>query len=61
MARRRRPGQVPVPKKVNNSWKIWYRADQVQSDGSVKRVQRTKVLGKVSEMNLSRLFRVFSG
>ena len=53
MARRRRPGQVTVPKKVNNSWKIWYRADQVQSDGSVKRVQRTKVLGKVSEMNLS--------
>jgi integrase len=53
MARRRRPGQIPVPKKVHGSWKIWYRADQVQADGSIRQVQRTKVLGKVATMTVS--------
>jgi hypothetical protein len=43
-ARRRRRGQVPVPKPVRGSWKIWYRVDQLQPDGSIRRVQRTKAL-----------------
>lgn len=53
MVRKRRPGQTPEPKQVNNSWKIWYRMDQAQDDGSIRQVQRTKVLGRVSEMTVS--------
>src|SRR5437016_1436100 len=45
MARRRR-AQTLVPKLVSGSWKVWYRTDEAQSDGSVRRVQKTKVLGR---------------
>ena len=46
MARRRR-GQFPIPKKENGQWKIRYYTDQAQPDGSVRRVRKTKCLGKV--------------
>jgi integrase len=42
-----------VPKPVRGSWKIWYRVDQLQTDGSIRRFQRTKALGRVSEMTAS--------
>jgi integrase len=53
MVRSRRPGQAPEPKQADGSWKIWYRVDQAQSDGSIRRIQRTKVLGRVSDMTVS--------
>jgi hypothetical protein len=30
-----------VPKLVRDTWKIWYRVDQLEADGSI-RIQRTK-------------------
>ena len=51
MARRRR-GQFPIPKKENGQWKIRYYTDQAQPDGSVRRVRKTKCLGKVEQMTL---------
>ncbi len=51
MARRRR-GQFPTPKKEKGLWKIRYRTDQAQPDGTVRRVKKTKCLGKTSEMTL---------
>jgi hypothetical protein len=49
MARRRR-GQFPKPKKENGQWKIRYWTDQAQPDGSIRRVRKTKCLGKLSEI-----------
>ena len=49
MARRRR-GQFPKPKKENGQWKIRYWTDQAQADGSIRRVRKTKCLGKLSEI-----------
>ena len=54
MARRRRRGQNPKPKKENGQWKIRYWIDQSQPDGTVRRVKKTKCLGKVGEMAFSR-------
>ena len=48
MARRRR-GQFPTPKKEKGLWKIRYYTDVAQDDGRVKRVKKTKCLGKVQE------------
>ena len=52
-ARRRRRGQNPKPYKERDRWKFKYRIDQAQPDGSVKRVQKTKVLGRTDEMSFS--------
>jgi len=52
MARRRR-GQFPQPKKENGQWKIRYYTDQSQPDGSIRRVRKTKCLGKVNNMTLT--------
>jgi len=52
MARRRR-GQFPEPRKENNLWKIRYRTDQAQHDGTIRRVQRTKCLGPIGTMTLT--------
>jgi len=52
-ARRRRRGQNPTPYKERSRWKFKYRIDQAQADGSVRRVQKTKVLGRVDEMSFS--------
>ena len=52
MARRRR-GQFPQPKKENGQWKIRYYTDEEQPDGSIRRVRRTKCLGKLREMTLT--------
>ena len=49
MARRKR-GQFPMPKKENGQWKIRYYIDQVRSDGSVRRVRKTKCLGRIDAM-----------
>ena len=49
MARRRR-GQFPEPKKENGQWKIRYYTDQAQPDGSIRRVRKTKCLGRVDQM-----------
>ena len=57
MARRRRRGQNPKPKKENGQWKIRYWIDQAQADGTVRRVKKTKCLGKVGEMTLSQACR----
>ena len=52
MARRRR-GQFPKPKKEKGQWKIRYYTDQAQEDGIVRRVRKTKCLGRVGEMTLT--------
>lgn len=52
-ARRRRRGQNPKPYKENERWKFKYRIDQAQADGQIRRVQRTKVLGRLDEMTFS--------
>ena len=52
-ARRRRRGQNPKPYKERDRWKFKYRIDQAQPDGSVRRVQKTKVLGRTDEMSYS--------
>jgi len=49
MARRRR-GQFPLPKKERGQWRIRYYTDEAQSDGSIRRVRKTKCLGKVEAM-----------
>lgn len=42
---------MPVPKLVNGgSWKVWYRIDKEQPDGTIIRVQKTKILGRAGEM-----------
>ena len=51
MARRRR-GQFPEPKKEKGQWKIRYYTDQAQPDGSIRRVRKTKCLGKADQMTL---------
>ena len=52
MARRRR-GQWPTPKKEKGQWKIRYRKDVVQADGTVRSVKKTKCLGRVEDMTLT--------
>ena len=52
MARRRRE-QFPKPKKEKGQWKIRYYTDQAQEDGIVRRVRKTKCLGRVEEMTLT--------
>lgn len=52
-ARRRRRGQNPQPYRERDRWKFKYRIDQAQPDGSVKRVQKTKVLARADEMSFS--------
>ena len=52
MARRRR-GQFPEPRKERGLWKIRYRTDQAQPDGTIRRVQRTKCLGPLEGMTLT--------
>lgn len=52
-ARRRRRGQNPKPYQERSRWKFKYRIDQAQADGSVRRVQKTKVLGRTDEMSFS--------
>ena len=52
MARRRR-GQFPKPKKEKGQWKIRYYTDQAQEDGIVRRVRKTKCLGRIEEMTLT--------
>ena len=52
-ARRRRRGQNPKPYKERDRWKFKYRTDEVQQDGSIRRAQRTKVLGRTDEMSFS--------
>ena len=52
MARRRR-GQFPQPKKERGLWRIRYWTDQAQADGTVRRVRKTKCLGRVEEMTLT--------
>lgn len=52
MARRRR-GQFPKPKKENGQWKIRYWTDQAQEDGSIRRVRKTKCLGRVGQMTFT--------
>jgi integrase len=52
MARRRR-NQRPEPRKEKGSWKIRYWTDQVQTDGTVQRVRRTKCLGPEGSMTLT--------
>lgn len=49
MARRRR-GQFPEPKKERGQWKIRYYTDVAQADGTVRRVRKTKCLGRVDQM-----------
>ena len=49
MARRRR-GQFPIPKKEKGQWKFRYYTDQAQPDGSIRRVRKTKCLGKFEAM-----------
>ena len=50
---RRRRGQNPKPYKERDRWKFKYRTDEVQPDGSIRRVQKTKVLGRTDEMSFS--------
>ena len=52
MARRRR-GQWPTPKKEKGQWKIRYYTDQAQEDGTVRRVKKTKCLGRVEDLTLT--------
>ena len=52
MARRRR-GQWPTPKKEKGQWKIRYYTDQAQEDGTVRRVKKTKCLGRVGDLTLT--------
>ena len=47
---RRRSGQWPTPKKEKGQWKIRYYTDQAQEDGTVRRVKKTKCLGRVEEV-----------
>ncbi len=51
MARRRR-GQFPTPKKEKGQWKIRYYTDQAQPDGTVRRVKKTKCLGRADDLTL---------
>ena len=48
----RKRGQFPKPKNVGGKWRIWYRTDQAQLDGTIKRVQKCKTLGSVRAMTL---------
>src|SRR5712692_268834 len=50
---RRKTYQKPEPREVNGQWKIWYRTPIEQPDGTIKRVQRLKCLGPVSELTPS--------
>jgi integrase len=47
---RRRRGQFPEPREVNGQWKMQYRVDVEQEDGSIGRVVKTKCLGPVHAM-----------
>ncbi len=49
---RRRRGQFPIPRKERGQWKIRYYTDVAQPDGTVRRVKKTKCLGRVAEMTL---------
>jgi integrase len=50
---RRKTYQKPEPTEENGLWKIRYRAPVEQPEGTIRRQQRTKCLGFVSEMTLS--------
>lgn len=43
--------------KEKGQWKIRYWADEAQPNGSVRRVQRTKCLGRLAELNFSQACR----
>src|SRR3990167_4955917 len=49
----RKTYQKSEPTEENGQWKIRYRVPIEQSDGSIRRVQKTKCLGSVSGMTLS--------
>ena len=53
MKARRRRGQFPQPTKERGQWKIRYWTDQAQPDGTVRRVRKTKCLGRVDDMTLT--------
>ena len=53
MKARRRRGQFPKPTKENGQWKIRYWTDVAQEDGTVRRVRKTKCLGRVEDMTLT--------
>ena len=50
MQARRRRAQMPVPKLVDGNWKVWFRIDEERPDGTIARVQRTKILGREGDM-----------
>ena len=49
----RKTYQKPEPTEENGQWKIRYRVPIEQSDGSIRREQKTKCLGSVAEMTLN--------
>lgn len=53
MARNRRSGQTPRPRKDRGKWKIWYRKDVVDAEGNHRRVQTTRTLGAVGSMTFT--------
>ncbi len=58
MARSRRPGQTPRPRREKGKWKIWYRKDTVSAEGVHRRFQTSRTLGDVKTMSFSEASRL---